>query len=88
MIDDVAAFENTAAQSATEINLPEDALIVRDTNYLDKSGHADCLKYTPDNGFVAGRIAPAFGERGGGVQYHLPLRIEQLLGEYLEEVTQ
>ena len=148
MIDDVAAFENTAAQNAAEINLPEDTLIVRDTKYLDESGHVDYLKYAPDNGFVAGTkhietldvgalidryggprgdyaapkgtpykmrslpyyknqnvyhiyrvikpienveagtIAPAFGEPGGGVQYHLPLRIEQLLGEYLEEVTQ
>ena len=34
MIDDVAAFENTSAQNAAEINLPEDALIVRDTKYI------------------------------------------------------
>ena len=34
MIDDVAAFENAAAQNAAEINLPEDALIVRDTKYI------------------------------------------------------
>ena len=54
MIDDVAAFENTAAQNAVEINLPEDALIVRDTKYLDESGHVDYPKYAPDNGFVAG----------------------------------
>ena len=54
MIDDVAAFENAAAQNAAEINLPEDALIVRDTKYLDESGHVDYLKYAPDNGFVAG----------------------------------
>lgn len=54
MIDDVAAFENAAAQNAAEINLPEDALIVRDTKYLDESGHVDYPKYAPDNGFVAG----------------------------------
>lgn len=54
MIDDVAAFENTAAQNAAEINLPEDALIVRDTKYLDESGHVDYLKYALDDGFVAG----------------------------------
>ena len=53
-IDDVAAFENAAAQNAAEINLPEDALIVRDTKYLDESGHVDYPKYAPDNGFVAG----------------------------------
>ena len=53
MIDDVAAFENTAAQNAVEINLPEDALIVRDTKYVDESGHVDYPKYAPDNGFVA-----------------------------------
>ena len=147
-IDDVAAFENAAAQNAAEINLPEDALIVRDTKYLDESGHVDYLKYAPNNGFVAGtkhietldvgalidryggpggdftaprgtpykmrslpyyknqnvyhiyrvikpienvkaeRIAPAFGEPGGGIQYKLPAPIEKLLDEYLEEVTQ
>lgn len=54
MIDDVAAFENTAAQNTVEINLPEDALIVRDTKYVDESGHVDYPKYAPDNGFVAG----------------------------------
>ena len=54
MIDDVAAFENTAAQNAVEINLPEDALIVRDTKYVDESGRVDYPKYAPDNGFVAG----------------------------------
>lgn len=147
MIDDVAAFENTAAQNAVEINLPEDALIVRDTKYLDESGHVDYPKYAPDNGFVAGtkhietldvgalidryggpggdftapkgtpykmrslpyyknqnvyhvyrvikpienveagRIAPAFGERGGGIQYRLPTNIKELLENgYLEEV--
>ena len=53
-IDDVAAFENAAAQNAAEINLPEDALIVRDTKYLDESGHVDYLKYALDDGFVAG----------------------------------
>lgn len=148
MIDDVAAFENTSAQNVAEINLPEDALIVRDTKYLDESGHVDYPKYAPDNGFVAGtkhietldvgalidryggpggdftapkgtpykmrslpyyknqnvyhvyrvikpienveagRIAPAFGEQGGGIQYKLPAPIEKLLDEYLEEVTQ
>ena len=148
MIDDVAAFENTSAQNAAEINLPEDALIVRDTKYLDESGHVDYLKYALDDGFVAGtkhietldtgvlidryggpggdftapkgtpykmrslpyyknqnvyhiyrvikpienveagRIAPAFGEPGGGTQYKLPAPIEKLLDEYLEEVTQ
>ena len=147
-VDNVAAFENTAAQNAVEINLPEDALIVRDTKYLDESGHVDYPKYAPDNGFVAGtkhietldvgalidryggpggdftapkgtpykmrslpyyknqnvyhvyrvikpienveagRIAPAFGEQGGGIQYKLPAPIEKLLDEYLEEVTQ
>ena len=147
MIDDVAAFENTAAQNAAEINLPEDTLIVRDTKYLDESGHVDYPKYAPDNGFVAGtkhietldvgalidryggpggdftalkgtpykmrslpyyknqnvyhvyrvikpienveagRIAPAFGERGGGMQYRLPTNIKELIENgYLEEV--
>ena len=147
MIDDVAAFENAAAQNAAEINLPEDALIVRDTKYLDESGHVDYPKYAPDNGFVAGtkhietldvgalidryggpggdftapkgtpykmrslpyyknqnvyhvyrvikpienveagRIAPAFGERGGGIQYRLPTNIKELTENgYLEEV--
>ena len=147
MIDDVAAFENTAAQNAVEINLPEDALIVRDTKYVDESGHVDYPKYAPDNGFVAGtthietldvgalidryggpggdftapkgtpykmrslpyyknqnvyhvyrvikpienveagRIAPAFGERGGGIQYRLPTNIKELTENgYLEEV--
>lgn len=147
MIDDVAAFENTAAQNTVEINLPEDALIVRDTKYVDESGHVDYPKYAPDNGFVAGtkhietldvgalidryggpggdftapkgtpykmrslpyyknqnvyhvyrvikpienveagRIAPAFGERGGGIQYRLPTNIKELIENgYLEEV--
>lgn len=54
MIDDVAAFENAAAQNAAEINLPEDALIVRDTKYLDENGRIDYPKYAPDNGFTAG----------------------------------
>lgn len=29
-------------------------LIVRDTKYVDESGHVDYPKYAPDNGFVAG----------------------------------
>ena len=75
MIDDVAAFENTAAQNAVEINLPEDALIVRDTKYVDESGHVDYPKYAPDNGFVAGTkhietldagaLIDRYGEPGG-----------------------
>ena len=31
-------------------------------------------------------IAPWFGQEGGGIQYKLPERIKQLLGQYLEEV--
>ena len=150
MIDDVAAFENTSAQNAAEINLPEDALIVRDTKYIkyrDDGWSVDYPKYAPDNGFVAGtkhietldagalidrygepggdftapkgtpykmrslpyyknqnvyhvyrvikpienveagRIAPAFGEWGGGIQYHLPTNVKKLIENgYLEEV--
>lgn len=150
MIDDVAAFENAAAQNAAEINLPEDALIVRDTKYIkyrDDGWSVDYPKYAPDDGFVAGtthietldvgalidryggpggdftapkgtpykmrslpyyknqnvyhvyrvikpienveagRIAPAFGEWGGGIQYHLPTNVKKLIENgYLEEV--
>ncbi len=42
----------------------------------------------PIENVEAGRIAPAFGEPGGGIQYKLPAPIEKLLDEYLEEVTQ
>lgn len=34
-----------------------------------------------------GTIAPAFNQVGGGLQYHLPVPVEELLGTYLEEVT-
>ena len=60
-IDDVAAFENAAAQNAAEINLPEDALIVRDTKYLDESGHGTKHIETLDTGVLIDR----YGGPGG-----------------------
>lgn len=33
-----------------------------------------------------GLIAPWFGEKGLGIQYRLPDRVKNLLGEFLEEI--
>ena len=41
----------------------------------------------PIENVEAGRIAPAFGEWGGGIQYHLPTNVKKLIENgYLEEV--
>lgn len=98
MAEELLSVFNTAAQNAAEINLPENAPIVRDTKYLDESGHVDHPKYAPDNGFVAGTkhietldvgaLIDRYGGPGGGIQYKLPAPIEKLLDEYWEEVTQ
>ena len=41
----------------------------------------------PIENVEAGRIAPAFGEWGGGIQYRLPSNIDKLIKNgYLEEV--
>ena len=98
MAEELLSVFNTAAQNAAEINLPENAPIVRDTKYLDESGHVDYPKYAPDNGFVAGTkhietldadvLIDRYGGPGGGIQYKFPAPIEKLLNEYWEEVTQ
>ena len=41
----------------------------------------------PIENVEAGRSAPAFGEQGGGIQYHLPTNVQELIENgYLEEV--
>ena len=41
----------------------------------------------PIENVEAGRIAPAFGEWGGGIQDHLPTNVKKLIENgYLEEV--